>query len=245
MNGTSGNTALGYAAALYNSTADAITAIGCEALCNNNTGRGNTALGSRALTSNSVGSGNTAVGEKSLEASGGSLNTAIGACTLTNLTTGINNIAIGHNSGTPSGGFGALTTESHTIVMGTLAHTNACISVPWTVVSDIRQKKVDGKVPLGLEFVAKLNPIKYRFHDPETKKIRDDRYRYGFSAQEIQEHEVDPQHPVIVNNSDPDFLGVSHEYLLPVLVNAIKELNLEVNNLKQQINQLTAAPTDN
>jgi len=40
---------------------------------------------------------------------------------------------------------------------------------------------------------------------------------------------------VIVNTSNPNHLGITHDYLLPVLVNAIKELDLENEYLKKEM----------
>ena len=109
--------------------------------------------------------------------------------------------------------------------------TNAFINVVWTVPSDTRLKEIKGPVPLGLEFVEKLSTIEYKRKDPVTGEVNNEEVRYGFKAQEVQSLEVNPEEPVIVNTSS-EYLGLKHEYLLPVLVNAIKELSEKVKTLE-------------
>jgi hypothetical protein len=121
--------------------------------------------------------------------------------------------------------------------MGNANHTNAFIQIAWTVCSDIRDKKVFGAVPHGRDFLKGVNPIKYSFKDRETDEVTDETIRYGFSAQEIMELEGDE--PVISNYMDgEEHLGFTHDYMIPVLVNAIKELDAEVTSLRQELNDL-------
>jgi hypothetical protein len=110
--------------------------------------------------------------------------------------------------------------------------------VPLVSPSDIRWKKVSGDVALALPFVESLNPIKYQFCDKETGEVTDERYRYGFSAQEILANEENPEHPIIVGIDNPDMYNVSETMLFPVLVNAIKELSAEVKLLKAEVAEL-------
>jgi len=157
-------------------------------------------------------------------------------------TTGSNNIAIGQNAGTtafsPSGLIN-LTTGSNCIIMGNNDHTCAVIKIAFTVTSDIRDKHVFGCVQHGKDFLKNINPIKYSFKDRETNEITDETVRYGFSAQEVMELEGDE--PVITNfMNGEEKLGLTHDYLLPVLVNAIKELDQENTLLKAEIAAIKA-----
>ena len=122
--------------------------------------------------------------------------------------------------------------------MGNANHTVACIQISWGVASDIRYKCVYGCVPHGKDFLKGINPIKYSFKDKETGEVTDTRVRYGFSAQEVLALEGDE--PIITNNSNPDNLGLTHDYMIPVLVNAIKELDAENTTLKAEIAAIKA-----
>jgi hypothetical protein len=112
--------------------------------------------------------------------------------------------------------------------MGNNAHACAQIQVAWTVVSDERDKCIFGQVPHGRGFLQKINPVKFAFKDRSTGCLTDavGKYRYGFKAQEMLAAEGDK--PVITSAEDPDKLQLTSDYLVPVLVNAIKELSAEL-----------------
>jgi len=122
--------------------------------------------------------------------------------------------------------------------MGNNDHTCAVIKIAFTVTSDIRDKHVFGCVQHGKDFLKNINPIKYSFKDRETNEITDETVRYGFSAQEVMELEGD--NPVITNHMTEEKLGLTNDYLLPVLVNAIKELDAENTLLKTRLEALEA-----
>jgi hypothetical protein len=114
--------------------------------------------------------------------------------------------------------------------MGNSAHTCAQIQIAWTVVSDCRDKHIYCNLDKGRSFLQDINPIVFSFKDRDTNEIRDPKKRYGFSAQEVLSLEGDD--PVIVGADDPDRLGMTQEYLIPILVNAVKELSSEFDAYK-------------
>jgi hypothetical protein len=124
--------------------------------------------------------------------------------------------------------------------MGNSSHTCAQIQIAFTTVSDVRDKCIFGIVPHGRSFFEKINPIKFAFKDRITGLIKDPegKSRYGFSAQEILEAEGD--NPVIVSSENPDSLQMTNDHILPILVNAIKELNAEIDTLKERMVLLEA-----
>jgi len=63
--------------------------------------------------------------------------------------------------------------------------------------------------------------------------------RYGFKAQDILALEGD--NPVIIDNEDADNLKYKGEHLVPVLVNAVKELTGMVKDLQNEIAALKSA----
>ena len=120
--------------------------------------------------------------------------------------------------------------ESNRIVIGNTSSTNAYIKIDWTVVSDLRDKTNIGTVPHGLNFVNQLNPISYQFKKSREDDTPHGELRYGFKAQEILALEGD--NPVLVNNENEDSLKLTSAYLVPVLVNAIKELKARIETLE-------------
>ena len=234
---SSNNIAIGVGAMSANATLSADNiAIGNAALCGLSSCGGNTAVGSQSLNQNN-GCGNTALGWQTMfAATNTAFNTAIGYEALRNLTTGFNNVAIGFASGTDA--LANLTNQNNQIILGNNNTTILCSKVSLSFPSDLRWKKVSGDVALALPFVESLNPIKYQFCDKETGEVTDERYRYGFSAQEILANEENPEHPIIVSTDNPDMYSVSDSMLFPVLVNAIKELSAEVKLLKAEVAEL-------
>jgi hypothetical protein len=91
--------------------------------------------------------------------------------------------------------------------------------------SDIRLKNVTGPITNALDTVNKLNAIRYTWKDE-----RDDKEHIGFSAQDVLELV-----PEAVYGSEETEYGISYGKLVPVLVEAIKELAAEVEALKKKV----------
>jgi hypothetical protein len=205
------------------------------------TSTGNVAIGDEAGLTLQAGSYNIAIGWGSGVGSAAAAvndNISIGRRAGLSLTTGSNNILLGCCAGTATGGVsGAITTASNRIVMGNSAHTCAQIQVAWTTTSDVRDKALDpAGVPYGLLFVEKLEPIAYRWCDRCTNEVTDEKLRYGFSAQNVRSLEGDD--PVIVSDDNEEKLMITDQHLLPVLVNAIKELSERNRLLEERIAHL-------
>jgi hypothetical protein len=129
-----------------------------------------------------------------------------------------------------------VTTGSNIIALGNNTHTNAYIKIDWTVTSDLRDKTNIENVPHGLNFINQITPIKYDFKTSREDDTPHGTKKYGFSAQEILTLEGD--NPVIIDNHNPENLKLTGGHLLPVLVNAIKELSEENKDLKSRIEAL-------
>jgi len=91
-------------------------------------------------------------------------------------------------------------------------------------------------VPHGLNFVNQLNPVSFNFKKDRDTEIPHGNKRYGFLAQDILALEGDDN--VIIDNEDTDNLKYQGEALVPVLVNAIKELKTQNEDLKSRIEAL-------
>jgi hypothetical protein len=92
--------------------------------------------------------------------------------------------------------------------------------------SDARLKKNIQPLGYGLREVMQLNPISYNWIDNAMpgRKI-------GLIAQDVQH--IVPE--VVTGDPQNDTLGMNYAEIVPVLINAIKDLNNEVNELEQLI----------
>lgn len=112
--------------------------------------------------------------------------------------------------------------------------------------SDIRLKKNIVPISYGLKEVLKLNPITYNWKDNkvgETEIPHEQQERkLGFSAQELLNiiPEVVQTHSWVPADEKGNFkrvenekLGVNYSEIIPVLVNAIKEQQQEIEELKK------------
>jgi hypothetical protein len=118
--------------------------------------------------------------------------------------------------------------------MGSTGVTNAYVQVAWTVVSDARDKTNFAPVPHGLDFVNQLNPTSYQFKVSREDDTPTGIVRYGFKAQDILALEGD--NPVIIDSEDLEKLRFNSDSLIPVLVNAIKELTARLETLENKVN---------
>ncbi len=98
----------------------------------------------------------------------------------------------------------------------------------WIAGSDRAYKKdIDYNFRYGLKEIEQLKPVYYIHKQDETNKKQ-----IGFIAQDVKE--VIPE---VVDGVEGTY-GLAYERFVPVLVNAIKELEKQVEDLKAQINEL-------
>ena len=228
----SNNTAVGMLASRKNTTGAQNTAIGAGSLACNTTGVDNTAIGQAAIETNTTGGENVGVGRKALEGNTtGSSNTGIGFNAGCQTTTGGNNTMIGRLAGSATSPF-TVTTQNHRIVLGNNDVTNFYAKVSLTATSDARDKMNFETVPHGLDFVNQLKPYKFNFRKSREIEAPHGNAKYGFKAQDVLALEGD--NPVIINNENEESLKITDSHLVPVLVNAIKELKAEIDKLKKK-----------
>ena len=204
------------------------TAVGFQAIYNATSAFQNVAIGYYSMPNAINGNANTGVGTNSLRfLTSGSYNVALGHSALSDITTGSGNIGIGMNNS--SGSYApvfTVTTQNDRVVMGSSAVTNAYIQVAWTVVSDARDKTNFASVPHGLNFVEQLNPISYQFKTSRQDDTPTGIVRYGFKAQDILA--LEGENSVVIDAEDSEKLRINSDSLVPILVNAIKELSARV-----------------
>ena len=166
------------------------------------------------------------------------------------LTTGSNNTLIGYQAGMSSSP-ATMVTGSNTVVLGNNSVTGFSCKVSLTSGSDGRDKADITPFNHGLSWIKKLNPVTYRWDnrsdysddlsvtpDGTHKKPKLD---IGLIAQE--ELEIEKEHGfgndrnsmLIANEDDAGTYSLKYERLVPVLINAVKELSAENTALKARL----------
>ena len=246
------NTAFGNASLSSNTTASYNTAVGYQALYSNTTGNALTAVGYKAgYSQNTSGdSYSTFIGYYAgYQITTGVANVCLGWATGQVLTTGIRNIYIGFNNNASA------TNASDEILISTLAGATGKggstgfispngggvyqgnNSSAWSVASDFRLKKniVDNNVGLDKVIQIQVRNFEYRTEDevtdlPKNQAIAKQGVQLGVIAQELQQ-----VLPDCVKQESTGVLAVDSTDIMYHMINAIKELNAEIQSLKAKI----------
>jgi hypothetical protein len=240
------NVAFGKRALQANTTGASNTAVGSDSLISNTTGAENTAVGYQALYGNTTAQENTAVGHYALRNSTGSWNTAVGDNAGDAVTSGANNLLLGRRSGTSGAPSGAVTTASHVLCLGDDNISNFYCADTSISSSDRRDKADIEDFSAGLDFINQMRPVTYRWDKRSwyedgvpNGSNKKDKLNLGFISQEVQELEqalgfsTNKDDELICNtNEDDSAIGLKYERLVPILVNAIKELSAKVEALE-------------
>lgn len=213
----------------------------------------NVAIGanSMGLTTTNSSTYNTACGFGTLaDVTSGIENTAFGASAGSDITTGDNNICIGRRAGISLSPF-TVTTADNRIVMGNNATTNAYIAVSWTVTSDERDKVDFAPVTSGLNAISQFEPYTFKFDrrsnyyvfgendeiiekpTPDGTHKTSETY-VGFKAQQVKSvlDAIGFPQNVIVDEEDGENLKIKETSIIPLLVDAIKELKQRIEVLE-------------
>jgi len=254
------NTVIGTDAAKLTTNMNRAVVIGSEALgagtagsdvvlVGNQAGQNNfaqwtVAIGSRALQTNVNGAFNTAVGGQALSAVTGGIgrqNVGLGYQAGNNITTGQNDIVIGFQAQASSA------TANNEITLGNSSiSVLRCAVTTITSLSDERDKTDITNLEYGLDFINSLSPKQFTWNQrPEHAiEIDDDgnetqveienankgKKDFGFIAQDVQSVDNDILRLVYAEN--PEKLEMSYGKLVPILVQAIKELTNRIEALE-------------
>jgi hypothetical protein len=207
------------------------SAFGASVLSGNTTGSYNTAFGNLSLNTSTTSTANVAVGYQALFATSGSgsLNTAIGYVAGNSNTTGSNNSFIGNSAQ----GASASANNAITLGNGSIA-TLRCQVQSITSLSDRRDKSEVKDLSAGLDFVGKLRPVSFVWNTRDKAKVNV--LDSGFIAQELIEaqEKTGIVIPNLVSQENPEKLEAAYGTLIPVLVQAIKELKAKVELLESK-----------
>ena len=232
---TSGNVFVGYRSGKANYEGDNNSCIGINSGTALTTGDSNTLLGPSAGASVTTGNGNVCVGNTA----GSTLNTGtnnimIGLTSKGSAASNSHEIVIGANDATGKGGSTALIDAAGGAVY---AGNN---SADFSTTSDRRIKKniVDNNIGLEKINQIQVRNFEYRTPDeidelPKDAAIDNEGVQLGVIAQEVQEFL-----PQIVNEETTGCLSVDGSDIKWILVNAVKELSAQVNELKGEIKTL-------
>jgi hypothetical protein len=179
-----------------------------------------------------------------------------------NLSTGNNNTFVGTTSTTGSTtttgsnvttlGYNALPSAvgaSNEITLGnTSVTTLRCKVTSITSTSDIRDKTDISDLVEGLDFINQVRPVKFTWamrpeYDEsgnELPNASNGSICAGFIAQELDEVQTNANayYLNLVMKNNPDRMEATYGYLIPVMVKAIKDLSVKVDNLTQQLEVL-------
>ena len=226
------NVAIGYQTlrgASGSSTGIYNVAVGEQAGYALTSGQQNTFVGQQAGEDLTTANYNVLVGiQAGMDLTTGNLNTCIGGWAGYNITTGANNTCLGKNAETSS------SSASGEFVLGdTSISTLRCNTSTISSLSDGRDKTEVEDLPLGLDFIDTLRPVKFKW-DTRDGNIKDGSYDAGFIAQDLQSAQStsDAEYLNMVMDNNPDRLEARYGQLIPVLVQAIKDLKSEIETLK-------------
>ena len=242
------NVAIGYDALTTMSTAASNTVVGAYAGDAINTGHQNTLIGHQAGTDLTTGAQNTFLGKNAGDdVTDGAENTLVGfnaAAHSTALTTGDFNVHLGIYTSASSAdaqtetvigynGQGKGNTTGFIINNGGVYQGNN--SADWSTTSDRRIKKNIEDNEQGLDIInnIRVRNFEYRTEDeitevPPSAAIETEGVQLGVIAQEIEE-----VLPEVVNEESTGVKSVNSGNLTWYLVNAVKELSAQVEELKQ------------
>jgi hypothetical protein len=106
----------------------------------------------------------------------------------------------------------------------------------WQVFSDERLKNIKGRFSSGLNAVMRLQPIRYEYKRDNALGLKSEGENVGFGAQALQK--VIPE--AVTRNAN-GYLQVNNDPILWTMLNAIKEQQKEIAELKGQVQKLRAA----
>jgi Chaperone of endosialidase len=105
----------------------------------------------------------------------------------------------------------------------------------WSNFSDERLKTVKGRFNTGLNAVMRLQPIRYEYKPNNALGLKSNGEHVGFGAQAVKE--IIPE---AVSSTDNGYLMVNNDPIIWTMLNAIKEQQKEIEQLKTEIRRLRA-----
>jgi hypothetical protein len=212
-----------------------------------NAGGGNIIIGNSSMTRPETYSSNVAIGGNTLFLAGlgGTTceqNTAIGVgAGGTTYRSGSNNTILGYDADTS-----AASVSNEFTLGNSSVSVLRCAVTSITSLSDARDKTDIKDLSYGVDFIKSLTPREFTWNNrPEIRVVRDEngnetekeiesknkgKKDFGFVAQEVQALDNDTLR--LIYNSNPEKLEMSYGKLVPILVQAVKELTARLEALE-------------
>ncbi len=105
----------------------------------------------------------------------------------------------------------------------------------WLAFSDERLKTIKGRFTPGLKAVMQLQPIRYEYLKNNALGLKSEGEHVGFGAQTLQK--IIPE--AVTKNAD-GYLMVNSDPIIWTMLNAIKEQQQEIAELKAEVQKLRA-----
>ena len=263
----SGNVAIGREAGQNLTTGDFNTLVGQWAGQSGQiTGDWNVCVGFGTGASMGAAASNVYIGRNAGgNALNGQVNTCVGADAGLGITSGGGNTLIGFQAGRSASPSGNISTQTFQVVLGNNSVTDLWCADTSISSSDQRDKADITDFTHGLDWITQMRPVTYKWDkrswyvdwdaNPDTLLSevtsdgthKKDRVNIGLLAQEVQTIEKADGFSTSSDNelickttSDGQQIGLKYERIVPVLINAIKELKAEVDTLKAKVAALEA-----
>ena len=106
----------------------------------------------------------------------------------------------------------------------------------WLVFSDERLKNIKGPFNSGLKAVMQLQPLRFQYRPNNALGLNSKGEHVGFGAQALQQ--VIPE---AVTRTESGYLQVNNDPILWTMLNAIKEQQTQIEELKAEVRRLKAS----
>jgi hypothetical protein len=106
-------------------------------------------------------------------------------------------------------------------------------SLAWVTLSDLRLKEIKGDYELGLSEISRLQPVRYNYKQNDELGLSLRRGLVGLVAQDVQK--VIPE---AVKENEQGYLMLDGDPILWAMLNSIKELKAQNEQLKKRIDAL-------
>jgi hypothetical protein len=106
----------------------------------------------------------------------------------------------------------------------------------WATFSDERLKNIKGRFNSGLKAVMQLQPIRFEYKPDNALGINSKGEHIGFGAQSVQQ--IIPE---AVTNTESGYLQINNDPILWTMLNAIKEQQKEIEQLRTEVRRLRAS----